>query len=501
VSASAPRLQICGISKSFGATRALAGVSLSLFPGEVHVIAGENGAGKSTLIRILSGVYSSYEGELRLDGAKVRFHSPAEAKAAGIATIHQELSLVPSLSITDNLLLARSGRAWSPIVRANVRAEARELLASLELELDPDAAVESLPFSARQLLEIGRAISAEARVLILDEPTSALSQPEAERLFARVERLRLAGASIVYISHRMEEIYRLAQRISVLRDGALVVSREASALSPDELVTAMVGRSLARDELPRAASAGSSTPLLTARDLCSREQPRLERVSFDLFRGEVVGLAGLRDSGAHAALRVLAGVVQPSAGTLSLEGLPYRPQDPGGAFARGVAFLPADRGESVLGELSVLWNATLSSLGRFSRSGFVEQRREREVIGVRARELRLKTPALTAPARALSGGNQQKLALLRCLLSEPKCLLLEDPTRGVDVAAKSEIYELIRALAERGVAVLLYSSELDELCTLCDRVLVLFRGQLLASLRQSELTRSRLLSALMGALS
>jgi ribose transport system ATP-binding protein len=498
VSARAPRLEVRGVSKWFGATRALSDVTLSLFPAEVHVIAGENGAGKSTLIRILSGVYSSYGGELLFDGMKVRFDDPAQAKAAGIATIHQELSLVPCLSVTDNLLLARPGSAWSPVARAKARSEARRSLASVGLELDPDAAVETLPFSVRQLLEIGRASSQDARVLILDEPTSALSQPEAERLFARIEQLREAGVSIVYISHRMEEIYRLAQRISVLRDGALVRSCPASELPQQELVEAMVGRALFASEARPRSSSGHAKSVLSVRELCSLGEPGLARLSFELAGGEIVGLAGLRDSGAQLALRTLAGVREPSAGQVLLSGEPYQPRHPAGAFARKVAFLPADRGESVLADLSVLWNATLSSLGAYTRWGFVEREREKGAVAARARELRLKAPALTAPARALSGGNQQKVALLRCLLSEPQCLLLEDPTRGVDVAAKSEIYEVMRTLAERGVGILLYSSELDELCSLCDRVLVLFRGQLVASLGKGELTRARLLSTMMG---
>jgi ribose transport system ATP-binding protein len=503
VSAAAPRLELRGVSKSFGATRALSGVSLALFPGEVHVIAGENGAGKSTLIRILSGVYASYEGELRLDGVAVQFREPAEAKAAGIATIHQELSLIPSLSITDNLLLARAGRAWAPVSRVHARAEVRRLLTWLGLELDPDAAVETLPFSARQLLEIGRAISEEARVLILDEPTSALSEPEAERLFARLEELRASGTSIVYISHRMDEIYRLAQRISVLRDGALVLTCPIAELSQTDLVLAMVGQALTGEQSRARAgavrfSAARSSAALTVRGLGCFAEPRFESLSFELRPGAIVGLAGLRDSGAQNALRVLAGALRPSSGRVLLGEVEYQPASPAAALARQVAFLPADRRDSVFSELSVLSNATLSALDRFTRWGFVERRREREAVSARASELRIKAPGLTAPASALSGGNQQKLALLRCLLSEPKWLLLEDPTRGVDVAAKHEIYELIRTFAARGMGVLLYSSELDELCSLCDRGLVLFRGRLVASLGAGELTRAHLLAALMG---
>jgi ABC-type sugar transport system ATPase subunit len=503
VSAAAPRLELRGVSKSFGATRALSGVSLSLYPGEVHVIAGENGAGKSTLIRILSGVYPSDAGELRLNGVAVQFREPAEAKAAGIATIHQELSLIPSLSITDNVFLARPGRAWAPVSRVRARADVRRLLAWLGLELDPDAAVETLPFSVRQLLEIGRAISEQARVLILDEPTSALSEPEAERLFVRLEELRGQGASIVYISHRMDEIYRLAQRISVLRDGALVLTSPVAELSQTDLVLAMVGRGSTREQGRAAANAvraavARSASALTVRDLGCSAEPRFDSLSFEVRPGEIVGLAGLRDSGAQNALRVLSGALHPSSGTVLLGEVKYQPASPAAALASQVAFLPADRKDSVFPELSVLSNATLSALERFTRWGFVERRREREVVSARASELRVKALDLTAPASALSGGNQQKLALLRCLLSEPKWLLLEDPTRGVDVAAKREIYELIRAFAARGMGVLLYSSELDELCSLCDRGLVLFRGRLVASLGAGELTRARLLAALMG---
>ncbi|HWA74213.1 MAG TPA: sugar ABC transporter ATP-binding protein [Polyangiaceae bacterium] len=485
------------MSKSFGATRALADVSLALFPGEVHVLAGENGAGKSTLIRVLSGVYSDYEGEVRLDGERVRFQSPAAAKAAGIETIHQELSLLPSLSVTDNLLLSQPGRPWAVVSRRSARAEARKLLSWAGLELDPDAAVETLPFSVRQLLEIGRAMARATRVLILDEPTSALSEPEAERLFERLAELRRGGASIVYISHRMEEIYRLAQRISVLRDGALVLSCPSGELPQSELVEAMVGRTLL-SEAKRDRNRTGSEPVLQVRELGSTAQPALERVSFEVRRGEVVGLAGLRDSGANTALRALFGAVAWSTGNVLLRGSAYQPAGPLAAFARHVAFLPGDRAESVFPDLSVLWNATLSGLAAFTRLGYLAREREVRAVKPLTDELRLRTPSLLAPARALSGGNQQKLALLRCLLSQPDLLLLEDPTRGIDVAAKSEIYQLVRRLSERGVSVLLHSSELDELCALCDRVLVLFRGKLVATLGPAELTRARLLSAMMG---
>jgi ribose transport system ATP-binding protein len=492
------RLEVESVSKWFGATRALDGVSITLAPGEVHVLAGANGAGKSTLIRILSGVHAEFNGKLKLDGRRVRFRSPAEARAEGIATIHQELALVPSLSVVDNLLLGTRGGALSWLQRRAVRDHATRLLALVGLDIDVDREVSRLRLADRQLLEIARCFSEAARVFILDEPTSALSELEAERLFTLLSRLTESRASVIYISHRLPEIYRIADRISLLADGKLVFTRARAELPQAELVRAMAGRSLAPvtnrgRELERVAG----PPLLAVRGLASPVAPSLEDIGFELARGEVLGLAGLAGSGASELLSALYGT-RSFAGEVTLEGVPYRPRSPRQALARRVAFLPADRKDSVLAELSVEHNLTLTSLARHSRFGLVDRAAERTSVERGIGELGIKLRGLGAPARTLSGGNQQKLALLRCLLAEPALLLLDDPTRGVDVAAKAEIHERIRALAARGLGVLVYSSEPDELLALCDRVLVLFRGRVAAELRAPALSSEALQRALMG---
>jgi ABC-type sugar transport system ATPase subunit len=493
-----PRLELRDVSLAFGNTRALAEVSLTLAAGEVHVLAGENGAGKSTLIKILSGVHQNYRGELRLDGESVRFGSPSDARARGIATIHQELSLVPVLSTTDNFLIGRGGHLFGRISREGARVRARRALAELGLDLDPDLPVEQLPLAERQLIEIARALDSDARVLVMDEPTSALSEREAARLFSVVERLRDAGKSVLYISHRMQEIYRLADRISVLRDGRRVLTSAAAELSREALVQALLGRELA---LPRSVvKAEARAERLAVSQLHTRDGS-LAGVDLTLGHGEIVGLSGVLDAGASELLHALFGNLALASGTLRLDGASYVPSTPRAALARGIALVASDREHSVLRNLSVTENGTLSSLERYSRFGFVARRNEHAAVTQELAPLRLKAASLDAAAETLSGGNQQKVALVRCLLTRPRLLLLDDPTRGIDLGAKHDLYQRLRELTGTGTSVLLYSSELDELCQLCDRVFCLFQGRIRAEFSGTGLEAGRLLAAIMGAAS
>ncbi len=488
-------LELRSVSVSFGATRALTDVSFELLPGEVHVLAGENGAGKSTLIRVMAGVERSYRGELFVAGRSVRFAGPADAVRAGIATIHQELSLVPTLSVAENLALGGGG---SPFSWHDARAQAgaaRAALARLELSLDPDAPVETLTLAEQQLVEIARALSRRANVLVMDEPTSALSEPEADRLFERLGELVKAGTSVVYISHRLHEIERLADRITVLRDGRRVLSEPFSGMSREKLVTAMLGRTV----VPRG-FAGTPTPKKQRLCVGARLAPGASKdaaLSFELAEGEIVGLAGALGSGTTELLRALGGDLPGVLAGTELDGQAYAPDSPRAAIARGMTYVASDRQDSVLTGLGVRDNAMLSRPTNAAHH-LVDRARERRELEPEARRLKLKAPGLDAEAGTLSGGNQQKVALLRALFAAPRVLLLDDPARGVDHGARADLYERLHDAANEGTSVLFTSSDLAELVEHADRVLVLFRGALVADLSRAELEQDRLLTLAMG---
>lgn len=487
-------LELAHVSKAFGPTRALSAVSFGVRAGEVHVVAGGNGAGKSTLIKILSGAIADYQGELRIGGRAVRFREPQAAVRAGVATLHQELSLLPALPVLDNLLLGERRRlfsAWRGSARID---ECRDLLQRVGLSVDPTRRVETLGLSERQLVELARALGHAASVLVLDEPTSSLAEPEAERLFDQIAELRSQGKGVVFISHRLDEIFRVADRITVLRDGQVVFSGPASELDEASLVEKMAGRALDAAEVttPRE----RSRVMLAVSRLGVR--PWLADLSFEVGEGEILGVAGLQDSGASDLLRALCGAAF-RRGDVTLNGRPFAPASPRTALAHGVCFLARDRSESVFPARPITENVTLSSLGRLFPSGVLGVGRERALTARATEPMGLIAPSLAAPAGALSGGNQQKVALARCLLAEPKVLLLDDPTRGIDVAAKADVHRLVRQAAARGTSVLVASSDFDELLTLCDRILVLFRGEQRAVLGSEELDRARLLALAMGA--
>jgi len=489
-------LELRRVTKSFGGTAALRDVSFELEPGEVHVLAGENGAGKSTLIRIIAGALGDYAGELRLGGRALHFDGPAAARAAGIATIHQELSLVPALSVADNLLLATPGSPLAAVDRRGAREATTRALAELGLRIDPDTPVEALSLAERQLVEIARALTTDVRVLVMDEPTSALSAPDAERLLARVKALAGRGIGVIYISHRMDEIFRVADRVTVLRDGERVLTARASELGREGLLRALLGREIAA---PAVANTAEKRPIrLRVRDLACDSRPRLEPVSFELRQGELLGVAGVEGSGASTLLHALFGDGARIRGDVALDGEPYRPRAPAQAFARGVALLAGDRHASVLAAQSVLENATLSSLRRFSPAALVRRHLELAAVKPEALRVRLKAPSLDAASGALSGGNQQKVALIRCLLARPKLLLLDDPTRGIDLGARADVHALLTELAAAGTSILFRTSDLTELTALADRALVLFDGRAVATLERRELEEARLLSLMMG---
>jgi ABC-type sugar transport system ATPase subunit len=497
-----PLLALRGIRKRFGRLEVLHGIDLDLRAGEVLVLAGGNGAGKSTLVKILAGAYDDWEGEVELAGAPVRPRRPHQAAALGIACIHQELALVGPMNAADNLFLGRerSRRFLGVDDRAQAEA-ARSWLERLGLELDVRLPVEQLPVAVQQSIEIARALSMDARVLVMDEPTSALTEMETRHLFERIGQMKREGRAVLFISHRMDEIYRLADRIAVLRDGRLVGSRPAPELGRGELVEWMAGEAVANHV--HGAEAGEVVRLsvenLTVADPARPGRPLVRDVSFEVRRSEVLGLAGLAGSGASEVLGAVFGRLPRESGRVLVDGEPVPSGRPAAALRRGLAFLASDRkAEGLTLSRSVVENVTLASLPRFSPGGWLRPRREERAVRELARELDLQAPSLGAPVSTLSGGNQQKALLARLWLTEPKVLLLDEPTRGVDVAAKARIHRLVDEWSRAGRAVALTSSELPELLSLSDRVLVLHRGEVHARLERHEASAERVIAAALG---
>jgi len=500
-----PVVAMQGVSKSFGGQRVLDSVDFDILPGEVHVLAGENGAGKSTLMRILSGVLRADAGRIMLSGREVHFRSVHDASRAGIAMIHQELSLAPSMSVMDNLFLGVERVHLGLLLnRPHQRGEAAAALERVGLRgLDPAQRIAALPLPARQLVEIAKALLRQAHVLIMDEPTSALPGPDAERLFALISELtspqRARPAAIIYITHRMEEIYRLADRITVLRDGHHVITSFARDLPREELVRAIVGRDVHRATPPATQAAGDSLLEAEGITVAGQRGPAVRDISFNLHAGEIIGLAGLQGSGAGALLHGLFGDRRLITGQLRIRGKAVHPGSPREAMARGIALLTDDR--ATLGlcrDLSVSANLTLACLPALSPHGLRRPGRERNAATRAIQSFRIRCRSHRQSVRTLSGGNQQKVALGKWLLREPRILLLNDPTRGVDIAARQEIYTLIGRAAAAGAGILLASTDLDELLELSDRIIVLHRGRISGTFDRPAASRERIMAAAMG---
>jgi ABC-type sugar transport system ATPase subunit len=490
-------LALTGIVKRFGATIAVGGVDFDLRAGEVHALMGENGAGKSTLMKIIGGVLRPDDGRMTLDGAAVRFAGAEAARRAGIRTVFQELTVLPNLSVARNLLVGRepvrAGGWWLDV--AAMRREAAAILNRLGVALSPDTPVARLSAGQRQMLEIARACAETPRVLILDEPTSSLGRTEEEVLFALIARLKAQGTGIVYITHRMAEVFRLADRITVLRDGRSVASGPAAGFDRAGLIAAMVGRALA----PRTDEPGSHRGPEALRLTGLARVPVVRGVDLVLHRGEVLGLAGLLGAGRSETARLIAGADRPTGGTMTLFGAPFAPRDPAAAMAAGIAFLPEDRKtEGLVLTLSVAENIALPNLDRLARAGLVAPARVAALARDWIARLGVRTAGPDLPVGALSGGNQQKVALARWLARSPRVVLLDEPTRGVDVGAKAEIHARIRALAADGVAVLVISSELPELLALCDRIAVMAQGRIAGEMPAGMASEEALLALALG---
>ncbi len=502
MSTAPPRLRMTGITKRFGGVHALEGVDFEAGAGEVHALCGENGAGKSTLMKILAGAIGADAGAIELEGKVVRFAGPRDAEEAGVRIIHQELNLVPDLSVAANMFLGREKRrALGLIDDRAMEAEARGLFARLGAAIDPRARVGDLRIGDQQMVEIAKALAFDAAVLIMDEPTSALSDAEVARLFRVIADLRGAGTTVIYISHKMNEIFAMADRVTVLRDGRFVATAERRAIGPEQVVRWMVGRSIAAFEFePTAAPAGPPRLRVAGLDLPSplhSGRPTLREITFDVAPGEVVGVAGLLGAGRTELLEALFGAsMVPPTGTIELDGRPVRFRWPGEAIDAGVALVTEDRKTlGLFDRMNVAENVTIAHLGALARLGVVGPGPERSAVRRSIDRLRIKTAGGRAAITSLSGGNQQKAILARWLLTGPKVLLLDEPTRGIDVGAKAEIYALIRRLAAEGLSVVMTSSELPELLGVCDRILVLCEGRKTADLTRAEATEEVIMHA------
>ncbi len=495
-------LEIRSVSKSFPGVQALRNVSFDVQTGEIHALVGENGAGKSTLMKILSGVYTDYEGEVVLDGAPLALRSPHDAQRHGIAIIHQELNLVPELTVAENIFLGRELHTrLGGIDSRRMAQETTDLLQRFNLSIPPQRPVKWLRVGEQQLAEVAKALALHAQLLILDEPTSALSEAEIEHLFAVIAGLKREGVTMIYISHKLDEIFRIADRVTVLRDGECIGTRLVSETQPQELIRMMVGRPLTDlfpkeeavtgDEVLRVEELGLSSDL--------RQGSRaLRNISFSLRRGEIVGVAGLMGAGRTELLETLYGVYPTSrvSGRIFVGGREQRFTSPADAITAGLAFVTEDRkNQSLIIKLPVAENMTLAALRRFLSGGFIRLRDEAAAVGRSIQQLHIKTPSSAAGVDTLSGGNQQKVALAKCLLTEPRIFLLDEPTRGIDVGAKAEIYTLVSRLARDGAAVLMASSELPEILAMCDRVLVLCEGELTGEFSRAEATQERIMEA------
>ncbi|MEM7024779.1 MAG: sugar ABC transporter ATP-binding protein [Pseudomonadota bacterium] len=486
------------ISKSFPGVRALDQVAFDVRASEVHALLGENGAGKSTLIKIISGLYQPDAGTIQLDGEQIQFSSPHDAQRRGIATIFQELLLFPELTVAENIFMGHAPRTrFGAIDWSAMRTKAQELLASLDIhDLDPSRVVGSLTVGNRQRVEIAKALSQDARILIMDEPTAALTEADVERLFKIVRLLRERGVGIVYISHRLEEVFALADRVTVLRDGAYVATRDVAEVTEDDLINMMVGRTI--ENLFPKLEARIGQPLLELRGLSRR--PAFHDVDLSLREGEIVGLAGLVGSGRSDVAQAIFGLAPSESGEMLLDGKPAQITSAGQAKRLGIAYVPEDRGtQGLIKPMTLRENISLAVLRQVAPAWFIDRRAETNLAEQSISQFQIRASSVEQVADKLSGGNQQKVVLGKWLATTPRVLIMDEPTRGIDIGAKSEIHRLMSELAQKGLAILMISSELPEILGMSDRVLVMREGTIVAEFARAEATQEAIAAAMMSA--
>jgi ribose transport system ATP-binding protein len=500
-----PFFQMSGVSKSYGGAVALDHAELTVRRGRIHAILGENGAGKSTLLKVMSGVVQPDEGTMHFDGREVSFASPAEANAAGIVCVYQELSLIPDLSVADNIYAANPPRRFGMIDRRAQRRQAEEALARAgAADINPLAKVRALPLSRQQMVELAKGLAHAPRILILDEATSALTAADVARVIEVLKRLREEGLALLFISHRMHEVKALADECTVYRNGRHVMSFEAGTRSDNEVVEMMIGRKYqhafpakpAAKTADQPADARSTAPVLACHDLAWSDT--LRGISFSLQPGEILGLGGLDGQGQRELLLALFGVLRGCAGKIEINGKAVSIGSPTAARANeiGMALIPEDRKtEGLMLPMSVRENLSFAALDRMSTAGIIDRDRQQSLVEQMMELLAIKSFSVDAPVSSLSGGNQQKVVIAKWLMRQPRILLLSDPTRGIDVGTKQELYQLLRRLADEGAAIVFYSTDYDELIGCCDRVLVLYEGRIKKELAGSAITEQNLIAS------
>lgn len=495
----ASRVEMRSIVKSFPGVRALDGVDLTLYPGEVHALLGENGAGKSTLIKILTGASTRDAGEITLDGQPVDFKTTGEAQASGISTVYQEVNLIPSMSVTKNLALERTSGRFGYISWKKAREQAREQLKRLHLDIDVEQPVGSYSVAVQQLVAIARALEDDTRVLVLDEPTASLDAQETKTLFGIIRELKAQDIAVVFISHFLDQVYEISDRVTVLRNGTHVGTDLTANISREQLIAMMIGRELGDVEaaFARKSAVAAGAEKVVARGLGKKRT--LEPFDLTLRAGEVVGLAGLLGSGRTETAKLIFGAMRSDTGTLEINGQAVNGNSPRSSLAAGIAFCPEDRkAEGLVGELSIRENIMLSMQAKNGWLNRISRQEQERVAAEMIKALAIATPDAEKPVKQLSGGNQQKVVLARALASKPSVMLLDEPTRGIDVGAHAEIVLLIRKLCEQGMALLVASSELDEVVAASDRVAVLRDRRKIGEIEGDDITRDNIVRMIAG---